>query len=144
LPSPNVIDNYNDNDLANYLNQVLPFCESGKFAIGYFFISGLNVILKNITHLKELRLLISNTTDQKTAETLVQAFKRLEEAKEILEPDKFQNQTKIKSVVETKKNNLKVKEVPIRAIYTDYSRKKGQKNLNSISIMLRFLVRFLK
>jgi len=107
MPSPNVIDNQIGNDLATYLNDVLPYCESGKFAIGYFFISGLNVILKNVKHLKELRLLISNTTDQQTAETLVQAFKRLEEAKETLEPDKYQNQTKIKEVIDITKNNLR-------------------------------------
>lgn len=45
---------------------------------------------------------------------------------------------------EAKKNNLVICEVPIRAIYTEYSRKKGQKNLNAIPIMLRFLIRFLK
>ncbi len=45
---------------------------------------------------------------------------------------------------EAKRNDLKVKEIPIKAIYTDYSRKKGQKNLNAIPIMARFLVRFLK
>jgi len=106
MPSPNVIDNYQENDLANYLNQVLPLCDSARFAIGYFFLSGLNVIIKNVTHLKELRLLISNTTDQQTAETLIQAFKRLEEAKEILEPHKYQNQTKINEVVENTKKNF--------------------------------------
>lgn len=45
---------------------------------------------------------------------------------------------------EAKKHNLAVAEVPIKAIYTDYSRAKGQKNLNAIPIMIRFLVRFLK
>lgn len=45
---------------------------------------------------------------------------------------------------EAKMNNLIIKEIPTKAIYTDYSRKKGQKNINAVPIMLRFLVRFLQ
>ena len=107
MSSNNVIDNYKGNDLAKYLNDVLPYTESAKFAIGYFFVSGLDVIIENVKHLKELRILISNTTDQKTAETLIQAFKRLKEAEYTLEPEKYQNKERIKEVVELTKNNLK-------------------------------------
>lgn len=47
-------------------------------------------------------------------------------------------------LLEAKRNNLKIVEVPIRAIYTEYSRKKGQKNLNAIPTFSRFLVRLLR
>ena len=47
-------------------------------------------------------------------------------------------------LLEAKRNNLKIAEVPIRAIYTEYSRKKGQKNLNAIPTFSRFLVRLLR
>ena len=47
-------------------------------------------------------------------------------------------------LLEAKKNKLKIVEVPIRAIYTEYSRKKGQKNLNAIPTFSRFLVRLLR
>lgn len=47
-------------------------------------------------------------------------------------------------LVEAKRNNLKVAEVPIKAIYTPYSRKKGQKNTNAIPIMARFLVKLMR
>ena len=47
-------------------------------------------------------------------------------------------------LLEAKRNNLKIEEVPIRAIYTEYSRKKGQKNLNAIPTFTRFLVRLLR
>ena len=107
MSSPNVIDNYKGNDLAKYLNSVLPRCDSGKFAIGYFFISGLDVIIENVKHLKELRILISNTTDQKTAETLIQGFKRLQEVKENLEPDQYQSKEDVKKILEDTKSNLK-------------------------------------
>ena len=107
MSSNKVIDNYKGNDLAKYLNSVLPRCESGKFAIGYFFISGLDVIIENVKHLKELRILISNTTDQKTAETLIQGFQRLKEVKEKLEPDKYQSKEDIKQVLDNTEKNLK-------------------------------------
>ena len=47
-------------------------------------------------------------------------------------------------LLEAKRHNFKIKEVPIRAIYTEYSRFKGQKNLNAFPIGLRFLVRLLR
>lgn len=47
-------------------------------------------------------------------------------------------------LIEAKRHNLKVSEIPIRAIYTDYSRNKGQKNLNAIPVFARFLVKFLR
>ena len=47
-------------------------------------------------------------------------------------------------LLEAKRNNLKKAEVPIKAIYTEYSRKKGQKNLNAIPTFARFLVRLLR
>jgi len=46
-------------------------------------------------------------------------------------------------LLEAKRNKLKRVEVPIKAIYTPYSRKKGQKNINAFSIFIRFLVKFL-
>ena len=47
-------------------------------------------------------------------------------------------------LLEDKRNNLKKAEVSIKAIYTEYSRKKGQKNSNAIPTFARFLVRLLR
>lgn len=47
-------------------------------------------------------------------------------------------------LLEAKKNSLKVVEIPIKAIYTPYSRSKGQKNTNAIPVFARHLVRFLR
>ena len=41
-------------------------------------------------------------------------------------------------LVEAKKHNLIVDEVPVKAIYTPYSRAKGQKNINALTVVLRF------
>lgn len=42
---------------------------------------------------------------------------------------------------EIKKHKLRLIEVPISVIYTDYSRSKGQTNLNSLNIILKLLLR---
>ena len=47
-------------------------------------------------------------------------------------------------LLEAKRNNLKISEVPIKAIYTDYSRLKGQRNLNAFPVFARFLVKLLR
>lgn len=47
-------------------------------------------------------------------------------------------------LLEAKKHGLKIKEVPIKAIYTQYSKQKGQKNSNAIPIFFRFLVKLLR
>jgi len=42
---------------------------------------------------------------------------------------------------EINKKNLKLAEVPIKSIYTDYSLQKGQKNINALAIIARLLFR---
>lgn len=42
---------------------------------------------------------------------------------------------------EIKRNKLKFIEVPIKVIYTSYSRQKGQSNLNSLKVFLKLLLR---
>ncbi|MBI2129652.1 glycosyltransferase family 2 protein [Candidatus Woesearchaeota archaeon] len=44
-------------------------------------------------------------------------------------------------ISEIGRRNLRFKEVPIKAIYTDYSLKKGQSNLNAFKILLKLVVR---
>ena len=40
-----------------------------------------------------------------------------------------------------KKNNLRLMEVPIKVIYTPYSREKGQSNLNALKILVKLILR---
>lgn len=47
-------------------------------------------------------------------------------------------------LLEAKKNNLKVVEVPTTAIYTNYSRSKGQKNINALPTLLRLAVKLFR
>jgi len=41
---------------------------------------------------------------------------------------------------EAGQNKLRIKEVPIKAIYTEYSKAKGQKNINSLSIFAKLIL----
>lgn len=47
-------------------------------------------------------------------------------------------------LLEAKRNNLKIREVSTRAIYSDYSKAKGQKNTNALPILIRFMVKLLR
>lgn len=47
-------------------------------------------------------------------------------------------------LLEAKKHNLRVIEVPIAAIYSDYSRAKGQKNTNALPTLARLLVKLFR
>lgn len=45
---------------------------------------------------------------------------------------------------EVKRHKLKVTEVPIKVIYTDYSRAKGQSNLNAVNVLVKLLLRLVR
>ena len=47
-------------------------------------------------------------------------------------------------LLEAKKHNLKRVEVPTAAIYTKYSRAKGQKNINALPTLLRLIIKFMR
>ena len=95
------VDNVIDNKrklLRDVLLSTIPQAETASFALGYFFISGFNVIIESIKHLKKFRLLISNTTNQSTAEALIEGFKTVRQAKKEIERERFVNPKKINQV----------------------------------------------
>lgn len=47
-------------------------------------------------------------------------------------------------IQEAKRHKLRVEEVPTHAIYTQYSRLKGQKNTNALPVFTRTLIKFLR
>src|ERR1700686_3624463 len=79
-----IIDNRREK-LADHIRSILATTESARFAVGYFFLSGFLGIADQLKDLKELRLLIGNTTNQQTLELLVEGKKRLDLALEALE-----------------------------------------------------------
>jgi len=77
MPTHDVIDNQNEK-LFDHINRILSSTGAGRFAVGYFFLSGLTGIAEKLSKVKELRLLIGNTTNRETLEQLAEGYRRLE------------------------------------------------------------------
>ena len=71
MPTHDIIDNRTEK-LVDHLNQILGTSERARFAVGYLFLSGLTSVAKRLLNLKELRLLIGNTTNKETIEMLAE------------------------------------------------------------------------
>ena len=66
-----IIDNQHSK-LADHINQILAGTNAAKFAVGYFFLSGLEAVAKNLDGVKKLRLLIGNTSNRETIEQIAE------------------------------------------------------------------------
>ncbi len=76
MPSHEIIDNRTVK-LADNINRILGTSEAARFAVGYLFLSGLEAIGAQLSGLKELRLLIGNTTNRDTLEQLAEWHRHL-------------------------------------------------------------------
>jgi hypothetical protein len=77
MPTHDIIDNRKEK-LVDHINRILSSTESARFAVGYFFLSGLESIAHRLAGMKELRLLIGNTTNRETLEQLAEGYRRLD------------------------------------------------------------------
>ena len=77
MTTHDIIDNRNEK-LVDHINQILTSSKSALFAVGYFFLSGLTAIAEKLAEVKELRLLIGNTTNKETLEQIAEGYRRLE------------------------------------------------------------------
>ena len=97
------------------------------------------LILNWFANLTTLVMFGVHSTDSQSG---LRAFSKKAMAQIDLKADRMDFSSEI--LIEAKRHNLKIEEIPIKAIYTDYSRKKGQKNLNAIPVFARILIRFLR
>jgi len=72
-----IVDNRREK-LVDTIKRILDSTESARFAVGYFFVSGLTAVQEKLEDVKELRLLIGNTTDRETIEQMAEGYRRLE------------------------------------------------------------------
>jgi hypothetical protein len=77
--------------LADRIRSVLHSTGSARFAVGYFFISGLESVADSLERVGEIRLLIGNTTNRETIEQLAEGYRRLEAVQRIIEDDESIN-----------------------------------------------------
>jgi hypothetical protein len=73
-----IIDN-RDVTLVAKMRDLLPSTAMARFAVGYFFLSGLEAVADTLDSVKELRLLIGNTTNRRTLEQIAEGYRRLDE-----------------------------------------------------------------
>jgi len=104
MATHDIIDNRSEK-LVDHINEILGSTESGRFAVGYFFLSGLESIAKSLAHVKELRLLIGNTTNHETIEQMVEGYRRLELVSDKVEEQSFPKKTEARRMaLETAEN----------------------------------------
>jgi hypothetical protein len=104
MPAHDIIDNRKE-ILVDHINRILSSTEAARFAVGYFFLSGLTSIAERLKGVKELRLLIGNTTNRETLEQLAEGYRRLELVKDAAEAQAYPKRAKEKQMAgETAEN----------------------------------------
>lgn len=84
-----IVDNRSDK-LVDNIKRILGSTESARFAVGYFFLSGLTAVSEKLENVSELKLLIGNTTNRETLEQLAEGYRRLEEVADEAEALRYQ------------------------------------------------------
>jgi superfamily II DNA or RNA helicase len=92
--SHDIIDNRHEK-LVEHINRMLDSTEQARFAVGYFFLSGLESIAERLEHVKELRLLIGNTTNRETLEQIAEGYRRLDDVQDALEAQIYPKRTEM-------------------------------------------------
>ncbi len=95
MPTHDIIDNRNEK-LVDHINRILSSTEAARFAVGYFFLSGFESIARQLEGVKELRLLIGNTTNSSTIEELAEGYGRLDLVKGDIDKETFPRSTDIR------------------------------------------------
>jgi len=92
--------------LKDEINSILKATKEAKFAVGYLFLSGFNEIVSNISHLKELKLIVGAVSNTKTLEEIAEGVARKNELEEAAERLKYQKSAEKKEIVNTVKTKI--------------------------------------
>lgn len=106
MPTHDIIDNRQEK-LVDHINRILASTEAARFAVGYFFLSGLESIAERLKGVKELRLLIGNTTNRETLEQLAEGYQRLELVREAAEAQAYSRRTETKRMANETAANIR-------------------------------------
>ena len=106
MPTHDIIDNRNEK-LVDHIKRILSSTERARFAVGYFFLSGLTSIAERLANVKELKLLIGNTTNRETLEQLAEGYQRLDLVVEAAEAQAFPKRTEAKRMATETADNIR-------------------------------------
>lgn len=101
----NVIDNKKV-FLRDELVKKLPYTKNASIAVGYFFISGLAVIIEPLQKVDKVRLLISNTTNKETSEALIEGFQTLKQTHSAIKKRNHLTPTRKHAIMADSKENI--------------------------------------
>jgi len=101
-----IIDN-REQKLVDHINQILGSTQSAKFAVGYFFLSGLEAVAGNLEGVGKIRLLIGNTSSRETLEQIAEGYQRLELVATAEERERYLNKTGKKQRAEATAGNIR-------------------------------------
>jgi hypothetical protein len=106
MPTHDIIDNRNEK-LVDHIKRILSSTERARFAVGYFFLSGLTSIAERLSAVKELRLLIGNTTNRETLEQLAEGYRRLDMVVDAVEAQSYPKRTEAKRMANETAENVR-------------------------------------
>jgi len=106
MPLHDIIDNRNEK-LVDHINRILSSTEAARFAVGYFFLSGLTCIAGRLERVRDLKLLIGNTTNRETLEQLAEGYRRLEMVADAAEAQAFPKRTETKRMATETAENVR-------------------------------------
>lgn len=92
--------------LLDTIKTILPTSEAAKFAVGYFFLSGLDAAEQELASVRDLRLLIGSTTSRETIEQIAEGYRRLAEVSERAEAMAYPQRAHIKHMVDETARNV--------------------------------------
>jgi superfamily II DNA or RNA helicase len=101
-----VIDN-REEKLSDHVGRLLAHSESARFAVGYFFLSGFETIKEQWAGLKELRLLIGNTSTAETIEQLSEGYQRLDLVNEAADRIRHPRRSRQQEMVDDTRGNVR-------------------------------------
>jgi len=106
MPTHDIVDN-RERKLVDVVNQILTSTHTARFAVGYFFVSGLEAIGDRLDEVQELRLLIGNTTTRETLEQIAEGYRRLEMVAEAADAQAHPKRTEMKEMAAATADNLR-------------------------------------
>src|SRR5271165_2180872 len=106
MPIHDIIDDRNEK-LVDHINRILSSTEAARFAVGYFFLSGLTCIAGRLERVRDLKLLIGNTTNRETLEQLAEGYRRLEMVADAAEAQAFPKRTETKRMAGETADNIR-------------------------------------
>lgn len=93
--------------LINDVKDILGSTEFARFAVGYFFVSGFAGLAESFGRVKQIRLLIGNTTNRETIEQIAEGYSHLDPVRDEVERQFFRKRSDASRAVDEAARNVR-------------------------------------